>query len=186
MIGALPGGLYPKHCLPTSPLYEPAECQFPEPRGYEVSCGYLTVPEDRSQPAGPQIRLHVAVFPSTGEDPEPDPVFHLVGGPGGSLLDIAETYLMRGGAEILKKRDYIMFNQRGTHYAEPFLDCPGRTAFEWELAGQGLTLEERNQRQAEFLLDCHDDLLEQGINLAAYNTAENAADVERPAPRPGL
>ena len=160
------------------PLFEPAECQFSEPRGYEVECGYLTVPEDRSHPAGPQIRLHVAIFPSTAENPAPDPVFHLVGGPGGSLLDMAGSYLMRGGAEFLKKRDYILFNQRGTHYAEPFLDCPGRTEFEWELAGQALTLEERNRRQVGFLLDCQDDLMERGINLAAYNTAENAADVE--------
>jgi pimeloyl-ACP methyl ester carboxylesterase len=41
-----------------------------------------------------------------------------------------------------------------------------------------LTLEERKQRETEFLLDCHEDLLERGINLSAYNTAENAADVE--------
>ncbi|MFN2243003.1 MAG: alpha/beta fold hydrolase [Anaerolineae bacterium] len=161
-----------------TPLYEPAECQFSEPRGYEVQCGYLIVPEDRSQPEGRQVRLHVAVFPSTGEEPEPDPVIHLVGGPGGSLLDGAAEYLHRGGTYILKKRDYIMFNQRGTHYAEPFLDCPGRTEFEWDLAGQELTLEESNQRMAEFLLACQEDLVAQGINLAAYNSAENAADVD--------
>jgi Tol biopolymer transport system component/pimeloyl-ACP methyl ester carboxylesterase len=167
----------PGKALAHTPLYEPAECQFPEPRGYKVECGYLTVPEDRSQPAGRQIRLHVAVFPSTGQNPEPDPVIHLVGGPGGSLLDIAAEYLRRGGSDILKKRDYIMFNQRGTHYAEPFLDCPGRTGFEWDLAGQELTLKEWNQKMAEFLLACQDGLLDQGIDLAAYNSAENAADV---------
>jgi pimeloyl-ACP methyl ester carboxylesterase len=70
-----------------------------------------------------------------------------------------------------------MFNQRGTHYAEPFLACPGRTEFQWELAEQELALEERNQAEVEFLLDCQDDLLSQGINLSAYNSAENAADV---------
>jgi Tol biopolymer transport system component/pimeloyl-ACP methyl ester carboxylesterase len=164
--------------LPASvPLYEPADCQFPEPPGYELECGYLTVLEDRSQPMGPQIRLHVAIFRSTSENPEPDPVVHLVGGPGGSLLDAARPYLQRGGDEILKKRDYIMFNQRGTRYAEPFLGCPGRTELRWEIAGQGLSLEERNRREIEFLLDCHDDLLDRGINLSAYNSAENAADV---------
>jgi Tol biopolymer transport system component/pimeloyl-ACP methyl ester carboxylesterase len=159
------------------PLYEPAACQFDTPSGYEIACGYLTVPEDRSQPGGSQIRLHVAIFKSTSPNPEPDPVVHLVGGPGGSLLDAVDFYLRAGGDEILKKRDYVMFNQRGTHYAEPFLECPGRTALQWELAGQGLTLEERNRRELEFLLDCHDDLLAQGINLSAYNSAENAADV---------
>jgi pimeloyl-ACP methyl ester carboxylesterase len=159
------------------PLYEPAACQFPEPSGYEIECGYLTVPEDRSQVTGRQIRLHTAIVKSASANPEPDPVVHLVGGPGGSLLDDIVPYLGRGGDEILKKRDYVLFNQRGTHYAEPFLACPGRTEIEWELAEQGLTLEERNRRQVEFLLDCHDDLIDQGINLSAYNSAENAADV---------
>jgi Tol biopolymer transport system component/pimeloyl-ACP methyl ester carboxylesterase len=160
------------------PLYEPAACQFPEPSGYQIECGYLTVPEDRSQPQGPHIRLHTAILKSTGADPEPDPVVHLVGGPGGSLLDAVEPYLRAGGDEILEKRDYILFNQRGTRYAEPFLACPGRTRLQRELAGQGLTLEERNRREVEILLDCHDDLLDQGIKLSAYNSAENAADVD--------
>ncbi|MBN1483467.1 MAG: alpha/beta fold hydrolase [Chloroflexia bacterium] len=160
-----------------TPIYEPTDCRFPELPGPEVECGDLIVPEDRSQPDGPQIRLHVAIFKCSGPDPQPDPVVHLVGGPGGSLLDDADAYLSRGGYDILRTRDYIMFNQRGTHYAEPFLECPGRTAFQWELAAEGLTLEERNQREVEFLLDCQDNLLAQGINLSAYNSAESAADV---------
>jgi pimeloyl-ACP methyl ester carboxylesterase len=159
------------------PLYELTDCQFAEPPGYEIECGYLTVPENRSQPEGAQIRLHTAIFKSTSLDPKPDPVVHLVGGPGGSLLDDIVLYLRRGGDEILKTRDYIMFNQRGTHYAQPFLQCPGRTELQWELAGEGLPLKERNQREVEFLLDCHDDLRDQGIDLSAYNSSENAADV---------
>ena len=160
------------------PLFEAAGCQFPEPPGHEIECGYLIVPEDRSQPSGPQIRLHVAILRSTSANPKPDPVVHLVGGPGGSLLDAVGPYLERGGDEILKTRDYVMFNQRGTHYAQPFLACPGHTELEWDLAGGGLTLGQRNRREVEFLLACQDDLLAQGINLSAYNSAENAADVD--------
>jgi pimeloyl-ACP methyl ester carboxylesterase len=70
-----------------------------------------------------------------------------------------------------------MFNQRGTQYAEPFLACPGRTELQWNLAAEGLSLVERNRHEVEFLLDCQDDLLAQGIDLSAYNSAENAADV---------
>jgi uncharacterized protein (DUF885 family)/pimeloyl-ACP methyl ester carboxylesterase len=160
-----------------TPLYEPSGCRFAAPSGYEIECGYLTVPEDRSQPTGPQIRLHTAIFKSTNPDPEPDPVVHLVGGPGGSLLDSVDFYLHAGGDEILKKRDYVLFNQRGTRYADPFLACPGLNGLRWDIAGQGLSLDERNRREAELLLDCQDDLLDQGINLSAYNSAENAADV---------
>jgi pimeloyl-ACP methyl ester carboxylesterase len=159
------------------PIFEQADCQFQKPNGYEIECGYLIVPEDRSQIGGPHISLHIAIFKSTNPNPEPDPVVHLVGGPGGSLLDDADAYLRRGGIEILRKRDYIMLNQRGTHYATPFLECPGRTEFQWELAGQGLPLDVRNQQEAAFLLECQDDLLKKGINLSAYNSAESAADI---------
>jgi len=100
-----------------------------------------------------------------------------VGGPGGSLLDDAEAYLQRGGIAILRKRDYIMFNQRGTQYAKPFLGCPGRTEYQWDLAGQGLSLATRNQLEAAFLQACQDKLLNQGIDLSAYNSAESAADI---------
>lgn len=160
-----------------TPRFEPADCQFQKPSGYEIECGYLVVPENRSKMEGAQIRLHVAIFKSTNSTPEPDPVVHLVGGPGGSLLDDAEAYLQRGGIAILRKRDYIMFNQRGTYYAEPFLGCPGYTEYQWDLAGQGLSLATRNQLETAFLLGCQDELLNQGIDLSAYNSAESAADI---------
>jgi hypothetical protein len=54
------------------PTFESAGCQFDAPSGYKAECGYLTVPEDGSQPEGPQIRLHLAIFKSTSPNPEPD------------------------------------------------------------------------------------------------------------------
>jgi len=44
-------------------------------------------------------------------------VIHLVGGPGGSVLDAVNLVMKQGGTEILKRRDYILFNQRGTPIA---------------------------------------------------------------------
>jgi pimeloyl-ACP methyl ester carboxylesterase len=160
-----------------TPDFETAECRFDKPLGYEVECGYLTVPEDRSQPEDAMIRLHVAVFRSFSPDPAPDPVVHLYGGPGGSLLDNVTFYLQAGGDEILRKRDYVLFNQRGTRYADPFLDCPGSNDQAWEAARNGLSYAERDAQGVEFILDCYQDLLNQGINLKAYNSTENAADV---------
>lgn len=157
--------------------FEYAACEFEVPDGHEVGCGYLVVPEDRSNPNSQLIRLHVAVFKSINPDPAPDPVIHLVGGPGGSLLDAVSRYLQVGGDRFLETRDYVMFNQRGTRYAAPALDCPGYTELMWDLAEQGLALEERQERELEFLLSCHTRLVDQGINLKAYNSAENAADV---------
>jgi pimeloyl-ACP methyl ester carboxylesterase len=160
-----------------TPSIQSVECKFQVPPGYEVECMNLTVPEDRSQPDGPLIRLHVARLKSTSPDPAPDPVIHLYGGPGGSLLDNVSFYLNAGGDEILKSRDYILFNQRGTRYAEPFLDCPGSFELYWEGSQKGLSKSERQAEEIDFLLACHQDLIDQGINLAAYNSSENAADV---------
>jgi pimeloyl-ACP methyl ester carboxylesterase len=160
------------------PSFEVTDCEFPVPNGYDVDCGYLTVPEDRSVPDGQQIRLHVAIFKSTNPNPAPDPVLHLVGGPGGSLLDSASNYLDAGGDRFLDTRDYILFNQRGTRYATPTLDCPGYPEFMWDLAEQGLSFNERQDQEFEFLHQCHAGFVDQGIDLKAYNSAENAADVK--------
>jgi pimeloyl-ACP methyl ester carboxylesterase len=161
-----------------SPSIKPADCLFDVPQGYDVECMYVTVPEDRSQPDGPSINLPVAVFKSTNPEPAPDPVVHLYGGPGGSLLDNVDFYLQAGGDDILKSRDYVLFNQRGTRYAEPFLDCPGSFELFWETAQMDLSITEREAADLEFLLACHQDLVDQGINLAAYNSTENAADIK--------
>ncbi len=159
------------------PVFEPGDCRFEVPAGYRVECGDLIVPEDRHQPHGRTIRLHVAIFRCTGPDPQPDPVIHLMGGPGASPLDVAAHVLRAGGDAMLQKRDLIIFSQRGTRGAEPFLRCPGYTEFRWELAGQPMSLAERYDRELQFWRACRDDLLAQDINLAAYNSAESAADV---------
>jgi pimeloyl-ACP methyl ester carboxylesterase len=162
---------------PSLPVFKPTRCRFDRPGGYKVECGDLIVPESRSQPDGPTISLHIAIFKSANPNPAPDPVIHLIGGPGASPLNAADWLLDTGGDAILKQRDYIMFSQRGTSYAKPFLGCPGRADFQWELAAQPLSLAEFNARELEFWNDCRDKLAAQGINLGAYSSAENASDV---------
>jgi pimeloyl-ACP methyl ester carboxylesterase len=159
------------------PRFEPASCQFVNAYLYDVECGYLVVLEDRNQPDGPTVRLHVAIFKSTHPDPEPDPVIYLAGGGGVNHLDSCGYYLNHGGYEILKTRDYIMYNQRGAHYNQPSLHCPDYNVFLSKLAGQHLNSEEYHAEKLEFLLDCRDDLVARGINLEMYNSAVNAADL---------
>lgn len=40
----------------------------------EAACSYLVVPEDRSDPAAPTIRVHVIKIAAANPDPAPDPV----------------------------------------------------------------------------------------------------------------
>lgn len=47
-----------------------------------VICGYLIIPETRSQADGKTIRLHVVIFKNTSVQRQPDPLILLNGGPG--------------------------------------------------------------------------------------------------------
>jgi pimeloyl-ACP methyl ester carboxylesterase len=159
------------------PTVEAADCAFEVPDGYHPKCGYLIVPEDRANPTGRKIRLHVAVFKSTDANPAPDPVIQLAGGPGGSALVAAFPILLNGGGDILKRRDLILFDQRGTQYSKPFLYCLPYDEYLWDAHELDLSLDEYNNGALPQLATCLDDWRQQGINIAAYTNAEIAADV---------
>jgi hypothetical protein len=110
------------------PAFEPAPCAFPVPSGYSPECGYLVVPENRARPDSPSIRLHVAIFRNQIGQFVSDPVVHLAGGPGSSSLGEARYLFSKGLNAILEQRDFILFDQRGTGYSQPRLDCPEREA----------------------------------------------------------
>ena len=160
-----------------SSVFEEADCAFEIPEGFQPRCGYLIVPEDRSQPNGRTIRLHVAIFESSNANPPPDPVIHLIGGPGASALSNAQWILMKGGAEILEQRDYILFDQRGTQYSDPYLYCLPYDEYLWDAHEQNVSLAEYYAGALPMLGTCLEDWRSQGINLAAYNSGESAADV---------
>jgi pimeloyl-ACP methyl ester carboxylesterase len=159
------------------PKLQTAPCQFNIPLGQTVECGYLIVPEDRSQTDGPTIRLHFAIFKSPSENPAPDPIVYLEGGPGGHALETMSYTFNERFAPFLKNRDFIVFDQRGTGYSEPALDCPEIIDFTYDILDQDLSPEEYSAMGNEMLLSCHDRLVGEGINLAAYNSAESAADL---------
>ena len=137
------------------PVFTETDCWFDLPG---VVCGYLTVPEDRGDPMGNQVELAVAIIESQSANPLPDPVIYLEGGPGGAALLGIESLLDH---PLLADRDLIMFDQRGTGFSVPSLNC-------YELEED----EGENAVQA-----CRDRLLDEGVNLDAYNTAATAADV---------
>ena len=116
-------------CAGQQPRYERTKCQFSVPNGHPIECGYLTVPENRQQTQGRSrtIRLHVAIVKSTSQNPHPDPVVFLGGGPGGFTLDGID-FIIAEFSDVLKERDLIVFDQRGVGYSEPSLDCPEQVA----------------------------------------------------------
>lgn len=164
--------------IPPTTAFVEATCEFDVPNGRDVTCGWLTVPEDRNNPDnGQTIRLHVAIFASDSDNPAPDPIVYLEGGPGGEILEALPLVFEMRFAPYLANHNLIMFDQRGTGYSEPSLACPEYTELGYELLEQDITPAEAAQQSMDMLLACRDRLANEGVNLAAYNSAASAADL---------
>jgi pimeloyl-ACP methyl ester carboxylesterase len=159
------------------PRFEKTDCWFKEPLGHEVECGWLIVPEDHAKPEGNTIKLAVARFKSDAAQPEPDPIVYLEGGPGGSALKNYPPQFDAYFGPLVKKRDMILFDQRGTGYSQPSLTCPELKQVALETLNQDLSQEQSQALSVKAATNCHDRLVKEGANLAVYNTAQNAADI---------
>jgi len=137
-----------------------ASCPMPLPEslteGEDIVCGYVAVPEDHADPDGKTIQLAVAILRSTGSHPASDPLIMLQGGPGTSALSTFVPLMASPfGEPFLAQRDVVLLEQRGAYYARPTLFCPA----------------------GETSAACRDRLIAEGMDLYAYNIANNAADV---------
>jgi pimeloyl-ACP methyl ester carboxylesterase len=154
-----------------TPEFAPADCRFETPIGREVECGDLIVPEDRENPAAGSIRIHVAVFKTDNPSPLSDPVVYLAGGPGGETLSLSGLVFENQFAWLTEFRDLVLFDQRGVGLSQPSLECTEIETFSIEVLDEDVGGEEAATA-------CRERLLAEGINLSAYNSVENAADLE--------
>jgi pimeloyl-ACP methyl ester carboxylesterase len=157
--------------------FEPAECQFSPSNVSNLSCGYVTVPENRQVENGRNIRLHVAIASSYAAVPEEVPLIVLSGGPGSFALEWLYGNL-HYYTDILKKRDVVFFDPRGVGYSEPSLDCPEVSETFGELLDQPLDQGELADRLVDAHLSCRERLETDNIDVASYNSTEMAADVD--------
>ena len=144
------------------------------PKGQDYRFGYLEVPENRMNPNSQLIQLPVYIFKSRNPKPKNDPIIYTVGGPGSSTMPSA-AYMKY--YQYLDDRDFILFEQRGTAYAQPHLDCP-----EWAEAVYQSNLPQTTNQASDSLMAqatraCRDRLLKQNIDLNAYHTNASAADI---------
>lgn len=161
----------------TVPKFEAVACPFEFPADLDVTCGELTVPENRLQPTGSRITLPFAVIHSPNPNPRPDPVIYTSsGGPGlgafGAWRHLAYNF------DFLAAHDIILLEQRGTRWSEPYLDCPDLNMAMFENLTRVLPREEEMAHEVQAALTCRDSWLAQGVDLSAYNTLETVADLE--------
>ena len=157
--------------------YETIASPYDVPLGRLVECGYLTVPENRSDPDSRNIRLAVAVVQSDSPNPKPDPIVYLSGGPGGSALKMAPFAFEGMFSPFVAGRDLILFDQRGVGHSEPALDCEESNAAYRKAVEQDIKRQELAAMMTEAIDTCHDRLARRGIDLSAYTSAESAADL---------
>ena len=137
----------------------------------EVTCGFLTVPEDRAA-AGNDVRLFVARI----EPPEvlhDDPMF--VAG-----TDLASLPNYGGIAPLAQRvgREVILMDTRGVGHSEPSLACPEVD----EIRATTLATPTDDERTRTTFLDavtaCHERLTADGVDPSAYHLSAMAADAE--------
>jgi len=161
------------------PVYAKGPCNDEVPKSPHVTCGTLTVPEDRSKPDGRKVVLPVAIVHAAGH-PTPDPVVYFSGGPGFAGLPAVQGFLKHG---YTADRDVIIFDQRGTGDAKPSLACPEvYTANALNNADVRVRFDVARKRFAGAVRACAHRLRAAGVDLNQYNTtavAQDAADLRR-------
>jgi pimeloyl-ACP methyl ester carboxylesterase len=168
---------------PASAQVEPLDTCFLEmppevTQSRGADCGYAVVPQSRTGGAG-EVRLAYMRL-NAGTPSGAAPLFMLAGGPGQALtgdpgiLALFQPELL---GPILETRDIVLMEQRGTLRSRPYLDCPELWTAQREAASQRLDEDAGRVLVRARVSDCVARHSAEGVDLAAYNTLENAADV---------
>ncbi|MGH9821224.1 MAG: hypothetical protein ACRD43_13745, partial [Pyrinomonadaceae bacterium] len=131
--------------------------------------------ENRSVKNGKTIRLPIVILKSLDPTPQPDPVLRTLGGPGASSLKMIRG---RRASPWLLDRDMIIFEQRGTKYAQPALECPEVENANIAAAKNKLDRLATRKNEVAAAKACFKRLTRSGIDLSSYNSSESAGDIE--------
>ena len=166
--------------------FRESPCPFDLPEGLVLGenfrFGYVTVPEFHNNPNGKTIEIAVAVFPSISDNPLPDPLVLNTGGPGESNMDnfippLAVMHSGRLGGLVLSKRDAVVIELRGLRWARPNLISHELSDARFDMLDKNLSYEEMLESQMNALRKTRDRFDKEGINVAAFNNVETAADI---------
>lgn len=154
------------------PAFEPTPCpdDITAVLVVPVSCGYLTVLEDRSGGSNRTIRLFITKIEPVGDHPAPDPVVILPG-------DIGSWPEYGGLSPHFNRVEYVI-DERGSGHSEPSLACPEVEQLAPSLLAVPISDQGARADLTDAVTTCRDRLSGQGIDLSAYTIDEMAADVE--------
>jgi pimeloyl-ACP methyl ester carboxylesterase len=167
-------------------LLQATPCWFQVPQERTVDCYRLEVPESRNFDqivgTGKTLSLPVVIIRASESDKKarPDPVIYLAGGPGdGAWLDeqrVGWWWDFVESTDWARKRDFILFDQRGSGLVEPRIDCPEieKVAIDVLATTDDLAA---TAMQSQAAASCGQRLLAEGFNPGAYTSRDGAADL---------
>jgi len=140
-----------------------------------VEAGRLLVPESRSKPTDRVLSIPYYRLRSESDDPA-TPVFLLAGGPGSSWIERFENEENYQEVNFYREfADVVLFDQRGGGVALPAMDCPQRGSLPLDAP---LDVDAVTGKMQELAVQCRELWTQQGVDLSAFNTDENAADLD--------
>jgi len=140
----------------------------------EAELGRIYVPEKHSKPDGKLIELAFVRFKSTGKNPS-FPIVYLAGGPGGSGISLAKGARFPLFMAMREFGDVIALDQRGTGLSKPNLSCREKLDYPLDKPTEKAEAIRLYQEKSK---SCAAVWRKQAVDLTAFNTNENADDLE--------
>ena len=136
--------------------------------------GRVTVPERHGQTGGRTIQLAVIRVRSTAARPGP-PIIYLAGGPGASGTAGMRGDLFPTVDALRAVSDVIIFDQRGTGFTQPSLVVRGSLGIPMDQPVASPAAKDAAVARARAAAE---EIRGRDIDLTAYNTNENADDLD--------
>lgn len=140
----------------------------------EAELGRLLVPENRRNPQSRKIEIVFVRFKSTSKEPG-TPIIYLEGGPGGSGIEAARNQAFSLLMAMREIGDVIVLDQRASGMSKPSVECSQSRDRPLDIPGESV---ESRRLTKEKVGACLQELKNQGIDPAGYNTNENADDID--------
>jgi pimeloyl-ACP methyl ester carboxylesterase len=166
--------------LENGAYYQTSSCWFASNKK-NIQCGWLHTAPAQGQDSS-DFQLPVVVFHYEGADKKEDPIVFLAGGPGaGAWLDaeLLTSYWQNAWNDELSKlkRDFILFDQRGSGLSQPKIRCDIYKDHAMKLLTQPEHPQQNaiHYRQATEI--CWKQLKQQGMPISKLATRYSADDV---------
>ena len=139
----------------------------------EVVNGILEVPENRNDSNSRTLKLVYKVLKAKKPDSLKAPIVYLMGGPGGATLILEEFWKNN---PLRNDRDIVLMDQRGTGESEA--NCIEMGVEMFDIMRQDLDDEGEINALKKIFSECKLTMKKDEVDLAGYNSKENAADFE--------